>query len=90
MREVQQRGDELNTLLTLATAVEEAWLQEMFPEDFSATEEVFFDDTARRVMVRRQRRFRDLALEEKLSDDPPKPKGQRRSSPKKSSPGAAR
>ena len=28
--------------------------------------------TARRVMVRRQRRFRDLALAETLSDDPPK------------------
>ena len=71
VREVQQRGDELNTLLSLATAVEEAWLEEMFPDDLSATEEVFFDDTARRVMVRRQRRFRDLTLDEKLSDDPP-------------------
>ena len=71
VREVQQRGDELNTLLSLATAVEEEWLKEMFPEDCSEGQEVFFDDTARRVMVRRQRRFRDLALDEKLSDDPP-------------------
>ncbi len=72
VREIQKGGgDELATLLSLATAVEEAWLKELFPDDFSETEDVFFDDTARRVMVRRQRRFRDLALAETLSDDPP-------------------
>ena len=71
VREVQQRGADLNTLLRLATAVDEPGRQEMFPDELSETEEVFFDDTARRVMVRRQRRFRDLALDEKLSDDPP-------------------
>ena len=73
VREIQKGGgDELATLLTLATAVEEPWLRELFPDDFSEVEEVFYDDTARRVMVRRQRRFRDLALAEQLSDDPPK------------------
>ncbi len=73
VREIQKGGgDELATLLSLATAVEEAWLQELFPDDFSEAEEVFYDDTARRVMVRRQRRFRDLALAELFSEDPPK------------------
>jgi ATP-dependent helicase HrpB len=71
VREIQSRGDELTVLLSLATAIEESWLRELFPNDFSASEEVFFDDAARRVLVRRQRRFRDLSLEEKLSDDPP-------------------
>ena len=72
VREIQKGGhDELATLLSLATAVEEDWLRELFPADFSETEEVFYDDTARRVLVRRQRRFRDLALVEKESDDPP-------------------
>lgn len=70
VREVQSR-DELTVLLSLATQVEEPWLREMFPHDFSAEEEVFYDATARRVQVRRQRRFRDLPLEEKVSDDPP-------------------
>ncbi len=72
VREIQKGGhDELATLLSLATAVEEDWLRELFPADFSEVEEVFYDDTARRVLVRRQRRFRDLALAEKESDDPP-------------------
>ena len=72
VREIQKGGqDELATLLTLATAVEEDWLRELFPADFSEAEQVFYDDTARRVLVRRQRRFRDLTLAEKESDDPP-------------------
>ncbi len=66
VREVQSR-DELTTLLSLATAVEEDWLREMFPDDFSATEEVYFDNEARRAVVRRQRRFRDLPLAEMVS-----------------------
>jgi ATP-dependent helicase HrpB len=71
VREIQNRGEELTTLLSLATAIEEAWLRDLFPGDFSESSDVFFDDTARRVLVRRQRRFRDLSLEETLADDPP-------------------
>ena len=72
VREIQNRGEELMTLLSLATAIEEAWLRELFPADFSETDDVFFDDGARRVLVRRLRRFRDLTLVESLSDDPPR------------------
>ena len=72
VREIQKGGhDELATLLSLATSVEEDWLRELYPADFSEHEEIFYDDTARRVLVRRQRRFRDLALVEKEFDDPP-------------------
>jgi ATP-dependent helicase HrpB len=71
VREIQNRGEELTTLLSLATAVEESWLRDLFPGDFTESEDVFFDDGARRVLVRRQRRFRDLPLAETLSDDPP-------------------
>jgi ATP-dependent helicase HrpB len=71
VREIQNRGEELTTLLSLATAVEEQWLRDLFPGDFSESEDVFFDDDARRVLVRRQRRFRDLPLAESTSDDPP-------------------
>jgi ATP-dependent helicase HrpB len=71
VREIQNRGEELTTLLSLATAIEEDWLRDLFPGDFSESQDVFFDDDARRVLVRRQRRFRDLALAETLSDDPP-------------------
>ncbi|PHX71878.1 MAG: ATP-dependent helicase HrpB [Opitutia bacterium] len=64
------RGDgEVNTLLTLATAVEEAWLQEIFPDDYREVKGVSYDDTIKRVVSRRERRFRDLVLEAKVSSD---------------------
>ncbi len=71
VREIQQRGDELNTLLTLATAVEEPWLRELFPNDFSETVEAFYDTTQRRVLGRRATKFRDLVLSEKVTDNAP-------------------
>jgi len=64
------RGDgEVNTLLTLATAVEEAWLQEIFPDDYREVKGVSYDQTIKRVVARRERRFRDLVLEAKVSSD---------------------
>ena len=64
------RGDgEVNTLLTLATAVEEAWLQEIFPDDYREVKGVSYDETIKRVVARRERRFRDLVLEAKVSSD---------------------
>ena len=64
------RGDgEVNTLLTLATAVEEAWLKEIFPEDYREVKGVSYDESIRRVVSRRERRFRDLVLEAKVSSD---------------------
>ena len=64
------RGDgEVNTLLTLATAVEESWLKEIFPEDYREVKGVSYDESIRRVVSRRERRFRDLVLEAKVSSD---------------------
>ncbi len=64
------RGDgEVNTLLTLATAIEEAWLKEIFPDDYYEQRGVAYDEQAKRVMARRERRFRDLVLEAKSSSD---------------------
>jgi ATP-dependent helicase HrpB len=65
------QGRELNVVLNLCTAVKEQWLREMFPEDFEEKTEVAFDETSRRVEARAQRRFRDLVLESKRSDDVP-------------------
>jgi ATP-dependent helicase HrpB len=64
-------GRELNVLLSGASAVKEEWLRELFPEDFSSTESVVYDETMRRVFVERQKRFRDLVLEAERSDKPP-------------------
>jgi len=69
--EVESRG-EVNTLLNLCTAVEEAWLRELFPDDFVDAGGVIYDETQRRVVTRRERRFRDLVLETKSgSAEPP-------------------
>ncbi len=67
--EVGGRAGEVSTLLSLATAVEEAWLKELFPEDYRQTAGVVFDESAKRVMARRERRFRDLVLEAKAGGD---------------------
>ncbi len=70
--EVEARG-EVTVLLSLATAVEEAWLQELFPGDYCDAAGVCYDEAARRVIVRRERRFRDLVLEAKPLPDAPPP-----------------
>ncbi len=64
------RGDgEVNTLLSLATAIEESWLREIFPDDFRETRTVTYDEQQKRVVTRREKRFRDLILESKSSSD---------------------
>jgi len=67
--EIFRSGGEVNVLLSLATAVEEAWLRELFPDDHRETQGVVYDEQARRVMARRERRFRDLVLEAKAGGD---------------------
>jgi ATP-dependent helicase HrpB len=68
--EIQARGG-VTTYLSLATAVEEAWLQELFPSEFSTVNQVRYDGSQRRVVTRIERRFRDLVLEAKERDDAP-------------------
>jgi len=67
--EVEGRGGEVNVLLSLATAVEESWLKELFPADYRDTRGVVYDEQAKRVVSRRERRFRDLVLEARASSD---------------------
>ncbi len=68
--EIQARG-EVTTYLSLATAVEESWLKELFPDDFSEVQQVRYEPTQRRVVTRTERRFRDLVLESTERDDAP-------------------
>ena len=70
VREIAIRG-EVETLLTLATAVEESWLRELFPDGFVESVDVTFDTTQRRVIARTSTRFHDLVLRSKSSDDAP-------------------
>ncbi len=69
--EVGGRGGEVNTLLNLVTAVEESWLEEMFPDDYGTASGVVYDETAKRVVRRSERRFRDLVIESKAAHGDP-------------------
>jgi ATP-dependent helicase HrpB len=67
--EIGGRGGEVNTLLNLVTAIEEPWLKELFPDDYVNATTVSYDESAKRVVARRERKFRDLVLESKASAD---------------------
>jgi ATP-dependent helicase HrpB len=63
------QGRDLNVMLSLATAVREEWLRELFPGDVRETRQAVFDPAQRRVFTETARQFRDLVLEVKRSDD---------------------
>jgi ATP-dependent helicase HrpB len=71
IREVEGKDKTVNTILSLATAIEEAWLRELFPADINALQRVYFDATARRVYAEEQLRFRDLAFGVRQVEPPP-------------------
>jgi ATP-dependent helicase HrpB len=71
IREIEGRDREVNTLLSLATAIEQDWLRELFPDDLKSELHVQFDSTARRVQAAELLRFRDLALAAKRVEPPP-------------------
>jgi ATP-dependent helicase HrpB len=71
VREVEGAEKTLNTLLSLATAIEPDWLREFYPEDMQGTPRVFYDSAARRVCAEEQVRFRDLALSTRRIEPPP-------------------
>lgn len=71
IREVEGRDGEVNTILSLATAIEGDWLRELFPDDINSDVRVQFDGQQRRVMAAELLRFRDLALAAKRIDPPP-------------------
>jgi ATP-dependent helicase HrpB len=66
--EIEGRDGDARVLLSLATGIEEVWLREMFPADFTDRAEYFFDKSQNRVVVRRERVFRDLVLENRDRD----------------------
>jgi ATP-dependent helicase HrpB len=69
VREVHKGGD-LQVLLSLATAVKEEWLRELFPDDFASSAEAFFDESLKRVISRTRTVFRDLVLRESGEEEP--------------------
>ena len=74
IREVESAGGRernLNVMLNLATAVKQEWLRELFPAEFNETKSVLYDPALKRVVARAETRFRDLVLEEKLTEEVP-------------------
>lgn len=71
VREVEGKDKTVNTLLSLATAVEENWLRELYPEDIETALRVFYDAATKRVYAEEQLRFRDLAIGTRRVEPPP-------------------
>ncbi len=71
IREIEGRGGEVNTILSLGTAIETEWLRELFPDDLKSDLHVQFDAQQKRVLAAELLRFRGLALAAKRIDPPP-------------------
>jgi ATP-dependent helicase HrpB len=71
IREIETRDKEMNTILSLATAIEADWLRELFPEDIESDLHVQFDSTAKRVQAAELLKFRGLALSARRVEPPP-------------------
>lgn len=64
--EVEAR--EIVVHLRRATAINPAWLGALFPEDLHQSDGACFDEIRRRVVSRKELRFRDLVIEAKEND----------------------
>ena len=73
INEIEGRGGEAQVVLSLVTEIEEAWLREMFPDDFEDRVAHLFDKSQNRVVVRRERIFRDLVIDSMDRDAEPSP-----------------
>ena len=71
VREVEGKDKTVNTLLSLATAVEEAWLRDLFPKDLTTSLRVFYEPADKRVYAEETLRFRDLTIGARRADPPP-------------------
>jgi ATP-dependent helicase HrpB len=71
VREIGGRQGDVNTILSLATAIPIEWLKELFPHDMQSAVQVEFDSATRRVQAKTVTRFRDLNVSEKRIEPPP-------------------
>ena len=54
--------------LRRATSIDPAWLTELFPDDLATTDGAAYDESRKRVISRKETRFRDLVIEVRESD----------------------
>lgn len=71
VRDVEAADKTVNTLLSLATAIEANWLRELFPQDIQVESRVHYDSIARRVLAEEMVRFRDLTVGVRRVEPPP-------------------
>ena len=71
VQELGGRKGDVNTVLSLATAVDSEWIQEIFPQDIQSEIRVTFDAVSRRVVADKLLRFRDLTLSSETLEPPP-------------------
>lgn len=73
VREVESGGGrEMEVLLACVTAIEAAWLEELFPGAVREETQVRLDEATRRVVARRGRYYHDLCLEMRPGGEPSK------------------
>lgn len=72
INEIEARG-EAQVILSLATQIEESWLKEMFPTHFAERTTYIYDESQKRVVIRREKVYRDLAIELQDRDADPSP-----------------
>ncbi|MBQ7251757.1 MAG: ATP-dependent helicase HrpB [Kiritimatiellae bacterium] len=65
IREIGRTGGETEVRISEATAIDGAWLREMYPDDFGEARVVRWDRETKKVRVAVEMRFRDLALASK-------------------------
>lgn len=65
------QGKDVAVILSQITAVEEEWLQEIFPSDLSKDNAIVFNSSLRRVEAVQLKRFRDLILSSRTLEEPP-------------------
>jgi len=68
IKEIGRTDGDVEVILALVTAVKEEWLREMFPNDFSKSHGLVFEENGRRVLEAERTSFRGLVLEEKKRD----------------------
>ncbi len=73
INEIEGRSGDAQVVLSLATQIEEEWLRDMFPDDFEDRVTHHFDNSQNRVVVRRERIFRDLVIDSQDRDAEPSP-----------------
>jgi ATP-dependent helicase HrpB len=71
VHEVEGKEKSVSTVMSLATAIEEDWLRELFPEDITAAPRVYYDANTKRVYAEEQLRFRGLAISTRRVEPPP-------------------